>query len=91
MLLSEIEVPEEISCLECCKPGSSEWIKLPCNEGHRFCSNACASSFAKRAMGPNSDMSLVICPKCKAQVPQDLVQQWKGVQSNNPGALQAFR
>lgn len=91
IFMDNIEAPEEISCLECCKPGSSEWIKLPCNEGHRFCSNACASTFAKRAMGPNSDMSLVICPKCKAQVPQDLVQQWKGVQSNNPGALQAFR
>ena len=89
--ISETQATQEISCLECGQPGSSEWIKLPCNEGHRLCSNACASIFVKRAMGPNSDMSLVICPKCKAQVPQDLVQRWKSAQSNNPGALQPFR
>jgi len=89
--MDKVEVLDEISCMECCKPGSSEWIKLPCNEGHRFCSNACVSTFAKRAMGPSADATLVICPKCKTSVPQELVQQWRDGLSNQLGALPQFR
>lgn len=78
------KVPDEISCMECTQPCYSEWIKLPCQESHCFCSNNCALDFVKRSMGPSVDTALVICPQCKAAVPQELIQQWRDGQGNQP-------
>jgi len=68
---------EEIKCMECLQSDSSKWVKLLCNHNHRFCSKDCAFNFVKRAMGPKADASLVICPKCKTLVPEELVHKWR--------------
>ena len=76
-----MEAVEEIRCMECTGTNSREWVILTCGDSHRFCSLECAWSCAKRTMGPRLDETLMLCPKCKRQVPRDIVQQWKQASS----------